>query len=71
MELKARMEFRDLAIESSTFIAIHDFAPKLPWRFYYLTQASMHGWVMWRFQKHMERYDQRAGSYKSWRRQDR
>ena len=64
-ELKGRMEFRDMVIESSTIIAIHDFAPKLPWRFYHLTQASMHGWVMGRFQKHMERYVQRAGGHQS------
>jgi hypothetical protein len=53
---KGRMEFRDLAMEPSTIIAIHDFTPKLPWRFYNLTQATIHGWVMRRFQKHMGRY---------------
>lgn len=53
---RGRMEFRDLMIESSTIIAIHDFTPKLPWRFYHLTQATIHGWVMGRFQKHMKRY---------------
>jgi hypothetical protein len=53
---KGRMEFRDLATEPSTIIAIHDFTPKLPWRFYNLTQASIHGWLMGRFQKHMARY---------------
>lgn len=55
-ESKGRMEFRDLAMEASTIIAIHDFTPKLPWRFYNLTQATIHGWVMRRFQKHMARY---------------
>ena len=58
-ESKGRMEFRDLATESSTIIAIHDFTPKLPWRFYNLTQATIHGWVMRRFQKHMARSRQK------------
>ena len=58
-ESKGRMEFRDLAMEPSTIIAIHDFTPKLPWRFYNLTQATIHGWVMRRFQKHMARFRQK------------
>ena len=58
-ESKGRMEFRDLAMEPSTIIAIHDFTPKLPWRFYNLTQATIHGWVMGRFQKHMARYGEK------------
>jgi hypothetical protein len=59
-ESKGRMEFRDLAMEPSTIIAIHDFTPMLPWRFYNLTQAAIHGWVMRRFQKHMARYRQKS-----------
>lgn len=51
-----RMEFRDLKNEDSTIIAIHDFTPNLPWGFYSLTQGVMHGWIMRRFQKHLERY---------------
>ena len=53
---RGRMEFRDLEIEPSTIIAIHDFTPRLPWRFYNLSQATIHGWVMGRFQKHMKSY---------------
>ena len=59
-ESKGRMEFRDLAMEPSTIIAIHDFTPMLPWRFYNLTQATIHGWVMRLFQKHMARYRQKS-----------
>ena len=61
-ESQGRMEFRDLAMEPSTIIAIHDFTPKLPWRFYHLTQATIHGWVMGRFQKHMRRYGAKKDS---------
>ena len=35
-------------------IAIHDFAPALPWHFYLATQAAMHRFVMGVFQKYIE-----------------
>jgi hypothetical protein len=35
--------------------AIHDFAPRLPWLLYVLTQAKFHAWVMAAFRRHIAR----------------
>jgi len=51
---KARMEFRDLLNGRYSLVAIHDFAPSLPWSFYRFTQAVVHGLVMKGFQVHMK-----------------
>ena len=46
-----RLEFR-LFPESQCLIAsIHGFAPRLPWWFYWCTQAKIHLFVMWAFGK--------------------
>jgi len=50
---RARLEFRDVLGGRNTIIAIHDFAPKLPWFFYRATQATIHLAVMRGFQRHM------------------
>jgi len=52
---RARLEFRDVLGGRNTIIAIHDFAPKLPWFFYRATQATIHLAVMRGFQRHMAR----------------
>lgn len=52
---KARMEFRDVLDNRFTINAIHDYAPRLPWALYVVTQATFHGWVMRSFQKHVDR----------------
>jgi uncharacterized protein YbjT (DUF2867 family) len=51
---RGRMEFRQLAGGNDAVIAIHDFAPALPWRFYLATQAAFHHFVMRAFQRHIE-----------------
>ena len=51
----ARLEFRDMLAGRLTLVAIHDFNPALPWFFYRVTHAVVHGLVMKRFQRHMER----------------
>ena len=51
---KARLEFRDLLKGRYSMVAIHDFAPSLPWFFYRFTQAVVHSLVMKGFQTHMK-----------------
>mgnify|MGYP006297156143 CR=1 FL=1 len=46
---KGRLEFRVLQNPQVLIVAIHDFRPMLPWRFYKYTQALVHLWVMKRF----------------------
>jgi nucleoside-diphosphate-sugar epimerase len=53
--IKGRMEFHDVLSGRYTIIAIHDFAPSLPWNLYHLTQATVHGLVMSAFQRRMEK----------------
>jgi nucleoside-diphosphate-sugar epimerase len=50
-----RMEFHDVLDGRYCIVAIHEFAPALPWNFYHWTQALAHGFVMGRFQRHMKR----------------
>jgi nucleoside-diphosphate-sugar epimerase len=50
-----RMEFHDVLDGRYCIVAIHEFAPALPWNFYHLTQAMAHGLVMGLFQRHMKR----------------
>jgi hypothetical protein len=56
--VRGRMEFRDVLGGRYTIVAIHEFAPSLPWNFYHATQATAHGFVMRAFQRYMAR---RAG----------
>ncbi|MDH3914650.1 MAG: NAD-dependent epimerase/dehydratase family protein [Chromatiales bacterium] len=51
--VRGRMEFHDILDGRYTIVAIHDFAPALPWNFYQATQATAHGFVMRAFQRHM------------------
>ncbi len=50
-----RMEFHTVLDSRYCIVAIHDFAPSLPWNFYHATQAMAHGFVMGLFQRHMKR----------------
>lgn len=53
-----RMEFHDVLDGRYCIVAIHEFAPALPWNFYHWTQALAHGLVMGAFQRHMKRLAQ-------------
>lgn len=50
-----RLEFREVLGRRFVLAAIHDFRPRLPWLLYRLTQAIIHGYVMRRFGKHLEK----------------
>jgi uncharacterized protein YbjT (DUF2867 family) len=50
----ARMEFQAVSRGRFAIIAIHDFRPFLLWRLYRFTQATIHGWVMAAFQRHLQ-----------------
>ncbi len=52
---RGRMEFHTVLDGRYCIVAIHDFAPSLPWNFYHGTQAIAHGIVMGLFQRHMKR----------------
>ena len=52
---RGRMEFHEVLNGQYTLIAIHDFSPALPWKFYQATQAAFHGFVMRAFQRHINR----------------
>jgi nucleoside-diphosphate-sugar epimerase len=51
---RGRMEFHTVLDGRYCIVAIHDFAPSLPWNFYHGTQAMAHGIVMGLFQRHMK-----------------
>ncbi len=53
VNVRGRMEFRKIPGFAEAIIAIHDYLPAMPWFIYYVTQANMHAFVMWRFQRHM------------------
>ncbi|MEM0962812.1 MAG: NAD-dependent epimerase/dehydratase family protein [Bacteroidota bacterium] len=57
---RARLEFREVLDGESLLAAIHDFAPKLPWALYRLTQAVAHLFVMAQFGRHLGRLAERA-----------
>ena len=61
VEGRPRLEFRDVLGGRHTIVAIHDFAPRLPWFLYRATQAAIHLVVMRAFQRHMSRLAARAG----------
>lgn len=52
---RARLEFRSVLGGECLIAAIHDFAPRLPWGLYRLTQAVAHLFVMQRFGRHLEK----------------
>jgi len=60
IEGRPRLEFRDVLGGRANIVAIHDFAPRLPWFFYRATQATIHLFVMRAFQRHMKRVAARA-----------
>ena len=53
VNVRGRMEFRKIPGSAEAIIAIHDYLPSMPWFVYYVTQANMHAFVMWSFQRHM------------------
>ena len=50
---RARLEFRSVLDGAALIAAIHDFAPRLPWGLYRLTQAVAHLFVMAQFGRHL------------------
>ena len=53
--VRGRLEFRISSCETFALAAILDFAPKLPWSIYRLTQAPFHLKVMRGFQRYLKR----------------
>ena len=52
---RGRLEFREVLEGTTLLAAIHDFAPRLPWVLYRLTQAAAHLFVMAQFGRHLAR----------------
>jgi uncharacterized protein YbjT (DUF2867 family) len=52
---RGRFELRQVLDGRTMLTAIHDFAPRLPWLLYVLTQAKFHAWVMAAFRRHIAR----------------
>lgn len=50
---RPRLEFRVVEGGAAVLAAVHDFAPRLPWPIYIVTQAQAHDWVMRRFGRHL------------------
>ncbi len=50
---RARLEFREVLDGTTLLAAIHDFAPRLPWLLYRLTQAVAHLFVMAQFGRYL------------------
>jgi uncharacterized protein YbjT (DUF2867 family) len=46
---KGRFEFRTVLDGQTLIVAIHEYAPRLPWWIYCCSQALLHQWVMHRF----------------------
>ena len=57
---RGRLEFREVLGGSCVLAAIHDFAPRLPWALYRLTQAVAHLFVMAQFGRHLDKEAARA-----------
>ena len=49
------LEFRSVLENKYVIAAIHEYAPRLPWKLYNATQALMHLWVMKRFAISLQR----------------
>ena len=54
-----RFEFRTLPGRDLVLVAVHDFAPRLPWLLYRLTQAQLHALIMRCFGRFLGRLKQR------------
>jgi uncharacterized protein YbjT (DUF2867 family) len=54
---RGRLEFRQTLDQRTLIVAVHDFAPRLPWWIYRSTQALAHSWVMRRFRMHLRNLD--------------
>jgi uncharacterized protein YbjT (DUF2867 family) len=52
---RGRFEMRQVLDGRTLLVAIHDYAPRLPWLVYILTQAKFHAWVMAAFRRHLAR----------------
>ncbi|WP_218830362.1 NAD-dependent epimerase/dehydratase family protein [Rubrivirga marina] len=52
---RGRLEFREVLGGACLLAAIHDFAPRLPWALYRLTQAVAHLFVMAQFGRHLSK----------------
>jgi uncharacterized protein YbjT (DUF2867 family) len=52
---RGRLEFRQVLDGDTLLVAIHDYAPRLPWFIYLLTQAPFHASVMAAFRRHLAR----------------
>lgn len=50
---RGRLEFRVTPDGTHLLAAIHEYAPRLPWGLYRISQAWVHRWVMWRFGRHL------------------
>lgn len=59
---KARIEFREIVERHCMLVAIHDYAPTLPWIVYRFTQALVHLWVMRWFGSHLGRLGRQAAA---------
>lgn len=59
-EIKGRLEFRLSNCGTFVLAAIFDFAPRLPWSIYRLTQAPFHLWVMNSFGRYLQEQDPAA-----------
>ena len=53
--VRGRLEFRVSSCETFALAAVLDFAPKLPWNIYRMTQAPFHLKVMRGFQRFLKR----------------
>jgi len=52
---KGRLEFRTVLDGDTLIVAIHEYAPRLPWWLYCNSQALFHRWVMHRFGRFIAR----------------
>ena len=55
------LEFRSTLERQTLLVAIHDFAPSLPWWLYRVSQAQAHLFVMWRFRRHVQKLAAQPG----------
>lgn len=51
---KGRLEFREGTDKTFVIAAVHRYRPTLPWYIYRSTQAIVHLWVMWQFQRYLK-----------------
>jgi len=53
-KFNGRLEFREVLNRSSALAAVLQFKPRLPWRFYLVTQALIHLYVMSSFRRYLK-----------------